>query len=61
MSFRQLKMLNYASKCLKITLKVGVLNFQNQKQKIPQKSSSWGDIPHVKFMPGVNPPHLPTV
>jgi hypothetical protein len=34
--------INYASKRLKITLKVGVLNFQNQKKKIPKKSSSWG-------------------
>jgi hypothetical protein len=39
MSFKHLKMLNFASKCLKITFKV--IKF----------SKLMGDIPHVKFMP----------
>jgi hypothetical protein len=37
MSFRHLRMLNSASKCLKITLKV-IFNFQNQKQNFPKNS-----------------------
>jgi hypothetical protein len=54
-------MINFASKCLKITLTVINLKFsiQNQKNKICQKNQVDGDT-HVKFMPGVNPPP-PTV
>jgi hypothetical protein len=51
MSFKQFKMLNSASKCLKIPLNVKLLNIQNQKKKI-----DGGSLPHVKFMPGVSTP-----
>jgi hypothetical protein len=53
MSFKHLKMLNSASKCPKITLKV--IKFSKPEEKNPKKIK----FPHVKFMPGVNPP--PTV
>jgi hypothetical protein len=52
MSFEHPKMLNSASKCLKITLKVIKFSKPGKKLKLI------GDIPppHVKSMPGVNPP-----
>jgi hypothetical protein len=51
MSFKHLKMLNSASKCLKIPLKfiVKVIKFFKTRKKNSQKVD--GDI---KFMPGVN-------
>jgi hypothetical protein len=54
MSFTHLKMLNSASKCLNITLKV--IKFSKpEEKKISEKTQvDGGDI---KFMPGINPPH----
>jgi 5-bromo-4-chloroindolyl phosphate hydrolysis protein len=51
---RQLKMLNSASECLKITLKV--IKFSKPEKKFPNKLS-----PYVKFMPGVIPPLCETL
>jgi hypothetical protein len=54
MSFMHLKMLNYASKCLKITLKI--IKFSKPEQRFPKKLEKlMGGYPHVKFMLGVNP------
>jgi hypothetical protein len=52
-------MLNYASKCLKITLKV--IKFSKPEKHFPQKIISLQidggyPPPHVKFMLGINPP-----
>jgi hypothetical protein len=56
MSLKHLKMLNSASKCLNITLKV--IKFSKPEEKHSQKTQVDGGMPppHVKFMPGVNPP-----
>jgi hypothetical protein len=56
MSFKHLKLLNSASKCLKITLKV--IKFSKPEEKKSKKTQLMGV---VKFMLGVNPPHPPTV
>jgi hypothetical protein len=40
MSFKHLKMLNSASKCLKIKWQLKLLNFRNQKEKNSPKNSS---------------------
>jgi hypothetical protein len=60
-SFKHLKMLNYASKCLIIIiLKV----FQNPKKKFKEThvngGRGWVMSPHVKFMLGINHPHPPS-
>jgi hypothetical protein len=58
MSFRHLKMFNSASKCPKITLKV--IKFSKPEKKFPKNQVDGGGIsPHIKFMPGVNPPPPP--
>jgi hypothetical protein len=53
MKFKHIRMINSASKCLKITLKL--LNFQNQKKKIPKKLKLRGDIPLESFEGGLIP------
>jgi hypothetical protein len=60
MSFRHFEMLISASKYLKITLKF--IKFSKpEEKKFPPKPQVDGGIspPHVKFMPGVNPPIPP--
>jgi hypothetical protein len=47
-----------ALKGLRLHLKL--LNFQNQNKIFFHKLKLMGDIPDVKFMPGINPPS-PTV
>jgi hypothetical protein len=52
MSFMHLRMLNSASKCHKLRLKL--LNFQNQKQNF--KKTSWGGYPPLEsFDEGLSP------
>jgi hypothetical protein len=46
---------------LKFHLKLKLLNFQNQKNNFPKNQVDEGYPPYVKFMPGVNPLHPPTV
>jgi hypothetical protein len=41
---------------LKFYLKLKLLNFQNQKTNFQKTKVDGGLSPHVKFMPGVNPP-----
>jgi hypothetical protein len=53
MSFMHLKMVNSASKCLKITLEV--IKFSKSEKNTPKQLKLFGGIsppPHVKFMPG---------
>jgi hypothetical protein len=54
MRFKHLKMLNSASKCRKITLKV--IKFSKPETNSKKTQVDGGDIPHVKFMPGKSPP-----
>jgi hypothetical protein len=62
MSFKHgLKMLNSASKCLNIPLKVKVIQFSKPEKKFPKNQVDGGISPHVKFMPGVNPPLYETL
>jgi hypothetical protein len=50
MNFKHLRMLNYSSKCLKITLKVN--KFSKPENKFPQKTEVEGDIPLESFEEG---------
>jgi hypothetical protein len=55
MSFKHLRMLNSASKCLKITLRLRVIKF-SKPEKIFKKLKLRGNIPLKSFEGGTYPP-----